>query len=265
MIDTHCHLIPNIDDGSDSRDKSLEQIKLMAAGGVTHAFMTSHYINGYSKYTREIYDAKLEELRSMTRDNGLNIKLLPGFEVFIHPQSIEDIQKYNLTLGDSKYVLVESDLNGLTDDFYNYLYPLLRKGYRPILAHAERYVSIMQKPRDAKMLIDKDIYLQVNSGSLLGQYGEKIRDTAWILVRNGWVHLLASDDHGRMPYGSLFKAREMLQSELDNQIVDLLTVDFPSMVISGKPIPHKYMYLQGKPERHSHRRKKKSLWRRIFG
>lgn len=263
MIDLHCHLLPQIDDGSQSAEKSLSQLRLMSEGGISHAFLTAHYINGAHKYDRSDYDAKLSQLRSLAEDNGLTIKLEQGFEIFIHPNSLEEITAHNLVLGNSRYILIESDLNGLTDDFYNYVYPLLRKGYRPILAHAERYVSIMQKPKEARDLISRDLYLQINAGSLLGQYGEKVRQTAWVLLRNGWAHFMASDDHGRMDYGSYFQALKLLREELDEQTAKLLSEEFPRLVLDNRVVPHKYVYLHQSHQHRTHR--KKNIFQRIFG
>jgi len=266
MIDVHCHLMPQIDDGSQSEQKSVEQMRIMAMGGITHAFLTAHYMQGVYDYDRSEYDAKLARMRELARENNIAISLEQGFEIYLHPKSAEEVEHSNLTLGKSKYVLLESDLNGLPPDFYYNVFPLLRKGYKPILAHAERYVSIMKKITRARDLIDRIFYLQVNSGSLLGLYGEKVRQTAWVLVRNGWAHLLGSDDHGRAPYGSYFQATELLQEDLDGQTVELLTQDFPQMILENKAIPHKYVYIQhSHSHSHSHNhRSKSSLWDRLF-
>ncbi|MBW6514513.1 MAG: capsular biosynthesis protein [Candidatus Syntrophosphaera sp.] len=260
MIDIHCHLLPQLDDGSRSAEDSLSQLRLMSEGGISHAFLTSHFMSGHYEYDRADYDARLQNLRDLARANGIDIKLHPGFEIYLHPKSLENIIKHNLVLGNSRYILVESDLNGLPEDFYANIFPLLRKGYRPILAHAERYVSIMQKTREAKNLIDLNVYMQVNAGSLVGAYGEKVRQTAWILVRNGWAHLLGSDDHARAPFGSYFRALELLREELDGETADLLSRDFPQMVLDDQPIPYKYVYVANQQ---SHR--KRSLWQRLFG
>ncbi|HOY85350.1 MAG TPA: capsular biosynthesis protein [Candidatus Syntrophosphaera sp.] len=262
MIDIHCHLLPQIDDGSDSEEKSLDQLKLMAEGGISDAFLTSHFMPGHYQYQRADYDAKLLRLRELAKGTGLGIRLHPGFEIYLHPFSLKDIEQHNLRLGNSRYILVESDLNGLPTDFYENLYPLLRKGYKPILAHAERYVSIMKNVHDAKDLIRRDIYMQVNAGSLLGLYGEKVRQTAWLLLRNGWAHFLASDDHAKAPYGAYFQALELLMEELDPTVVQLLTQDFPAKILAGENVPFKYVYLRAS---HESRRKKKSWLRRIFG
>jgi protein-tyrosine phosphatase len=262
MIDIHCHLLPKLDDGSKTSEDSLNQLRAMADGGISDVFLTSHFMPGRYHYERKDYDARLRELQELANQNQIKIKLHPGFEIFLHPFSLKDIEKHNLRLGNSRYVLVESDLNGLPSDFYENVYPLLRKGYKPILAHGERYVSIMHNVHDAKDLIRKDIYIQVNAGSLLGHYGEKVRQTAWLLLRNGWAHFMASDDHAKMPYGSYFEAVEMVKAELDVNVAKLLTQDFPAKILKNERVPYKYVYLRTAPQ--SRRRRKKSLWRRIF-
>ncbi|HNT52238.1 MAG TPA: capsular biosynthesis protein, partial [Candidatus Syntrophosphaera sp.] len=146
MIDIHCHLLPALDDGSQSEEQSLAQLRSMVSGGITHAFLTTHYLSRVYNYDRSEYDEKLQQLKRLALSHGLDISLEQGFEIFLHPRTGEDIASHNLTLGKSRYVLIESDLNGLPPDFYTDVYPLLRKGYKPILAHAERYVSIMHKP-----------------------------------------------------------------------------------------------------------------------
>ncbi|MDP2173725.1 MAG: CpsB/CapC family capsule biosynthesis tyrosine phosphatase [Candidatus Cloacimonadaceae bacterium] len=260
MIDVHCHIIPKLDDGSDDIDKSVKQLRLMAEGGIEHVFLTSHYFKGHYEYSRDVYDARFEELSAAVSAADMNIMLHPGFEIFLQPGILDDIVAKGLYLGDSDYVLLESELNGLPSDFYANVFPLLRKGIKPVLAHAERYVSIMRKPTEARDLIDKNVYLQVNASSLLGFYGEKVRKTAWTLVENGWVHFLGSDDHVRGSYGSYFAALELLAKKTDGYTVELLTQKYPHAILENHSIP--YRYVQVERPRHKHR--KKSLWRRVF-
>ncbi len=260
MIDIHSHIIPYIDDGSTSLEQSLAQLKKAEEGGVSEIYLTSHYFRGHYQYTRQEYDEKLNALREQTQKAGLQIKLISGFEVFIQPGILDDIQEHSLTMGDSRYVLIESELNGLPPDFYANVYPLLRAGYKPILAHAERYVSIMRKPSKARELTDRDIYIQSNAGSLLGGYGEKVRQTAWVLLENGWTHFLASDDHARGEYGALFEGAKLVEKRIDGLTAKLLTQDYPARIESGENIPYSYVMV-----RKSRHRPKKSVLRRLFG
>ena len=259
MIDIHTHLIPNIDDGSKDSGDSLRQLTKMAAGGVKCVYLTSHYFRGHYQYTREEYNQRFSDLSAQVKQAGLNLELLPGFEIFLQADILTDIQKHSLTMGDSPYILVESDLNGLPNDFYNNIYPLLRAGYKPILAHAERYVSIMRKPSQAESLTKRNIYLQTNAGSLLGLYGEKVQQTAWKLVNNGWTHFVASDDHVRGDYQAFFAARDEVEARIDNHTAHLLFHSYPAAIAKNENIPYQYVNIF-RPHRH----KKRSWLKRLF-
>jgi len=257
MIDIHTHLIPNLDDGSSGMDETISQLKTMSEGGVRRVYLTSHYFRGHYQYTRQEYDRHFNEVVAEVKHQHVNLELLPGFEVFLQPQILIDIKGQNLTLGDSPYILIESELNGLPNDFYTNVYPLLRAGYRPILAHAERYVSIMRKPSLAENLSHRNLYMQTNAGSLLGAYGDKVKETAWKLVNNGWTHFIASDDHVRGEYFNLFAAYSEIESQIDSHAAELLCETHPSAIASGKTIPYHYVEVI-RPHR------KRSWFKRLF-
>lgn len=267
MIDIHCHLIPNIDDGSKELAVSLDQFRRMAAGGITHVFLTSHYFKGHYEYAREDYDTRVAGLRAELANEGINLQLLPGFEVFAQPNILQDIQAKSLFLGDSRYVLVESELNGLPPDFYANVYPMLRAGIRPILAHAERYVSVMKDPESVREFIERNIYIQINAGSLMGQYGQQVRQTAFELINNGWAHFLGSDDHARNLYGVYFAAAELIAEEFDPHMAELLTIKHPQALLSNEKLAYFYVDVQDDESMPESRagQPHKSLWQRIFG
>ena len=238
MIDIHCHLLHEIDDGSRNMDESLKQLNVMAAGGITHAFLTSHYFRGHYHYTRDEYMSKFKMLQQEAKNQSIPIELIPGFEVFLQPGIEDDIVQHQLTLGDSSYVLIESELNGLPSDFYDNVYKILRKGFKPILAHAERYVSIMAKSNEAKDLVDRNMYIQVNGGSLTGLYGDKVQRTAWKLVENGLAHFIGSDDHVRGPYESFFQSRDLINERIDDVTGELLFQTHSRAVLNNTKIPY---------------------------
>jgi protein-tyrosine phosphatase len=258
MIDIHTHILPCIDDGSQDADDSITQLAKMKAGGIRRAYLTSHYFRGHYQYSRMEYDQKLAELNSKVMAAGIGIDLLPGFEIFLQPDILTDIKEHSLTMGNSPYLLIESELNGLPDDFYNNIYPLLRAGYKPILAHAERYVSVMRKPSMAESLTHRNIYIQTNAGSLLGYYGEKVRKTAWTLVNNGWTHFIASDDHVRGNYEAFFEARRLIEERIDHYTADLLCRIHPAAIAGGEAIPYQYVHV------HHPRPKRRNWFQRLF-
>ncbi len=73
---------------------------------------------------------------------------------------------------------------------------IVERGYRPIIAHPERYVGMGEDLDVARQWREAGAYQQVNFGSLVGRYGARPQGTALRLLRRGWVDYLASDFNG---------------------------------------------------------------------
>jgi len=241
MIDCHSHLIPNIDDGSKDIESSIKALRQMSDGGIKAVICTSHYMRGLYQFTKDEYNAKFRELEAEVKHQSIPITLYPGAEVFLTYNIAEDIKINNLTLANSNYVLIETELNGFPPDMQKNIYDLLRKGYKPILAHAERYVSIMMKSHEAKELINRSVYIQINAASLVGGYGEKVKQTAWKMLNKGWVHLMGSDHHLRSDYDAFFKAKQKIVEHIDEKTAVLLTQTHPQAILDNDKIPYDYV------------------------
>ncbi len=243
MIDCHTHILPNLDDGSESLEMSVKALQQMSIGGVKAVICSSHYMVGTYKFSKDVYDARFKELEAEIRHHQIPITIYPGAEIYLTPNIADDIIKYRLTLADSNYILIETDLNGFPVDMHKNIFYLLRAGFRPILAHAERYVSVMKKTHEAKELINRNVYIQISAPSLIGGYGEKIKQTAWRLLNMGWAHFLGSDYHARSDYGAFFVAKDKIQEHIDNETMMLLTDTHPQAIIRNSKIDYEYVYV----------------------
>jgi len=264
MIDIHCHILPDIDDGSKSVDASLAQLRAMADGGITDAFLTSHYFRGHYQYSKDEYKAKYNTFAQEVAHQQIGINLYPGFEVFLLPGIEDDVQSMGLTMGESAYVLVETELNGRPTDDYGSMYQLLRKGFKPILAHVERYVGVMLNPYEAYNLMIQDIYLQLNAGSLLGSYGSKVESTAWYLAEQGWAHFIASDDHVRSSYEHMLAANIIVSDNIDRYTADLLFDEHPRYIIENKRIQRNYVKVLKDNSSNRRNRRSAGFFNRLF-
>ncbi|MFO7660472.1 MAG: CpsB/CapC family capsule biosynthesis tyrosine phosphatase [Candidatus Cloacimonadaceae bacterium] len=241
MIDCHTHIIPNIDDGSTSLESSLEALRQMADGGIKSVICTSHYMRGLYQFKPEDYTAKFRELEAEIKHQNIPITIYPGAEVFVTAGITEDIMANNLTLADSSYVLIESDLNGFPPDFQKNIYLMLRAGLRPILAHAERYVPVMMKTHNAKDMINRSVYIQINAASLVGGYGDKVKHTAWKLLNKGWVHFMGSDHHNKTDYKAFFQAKDKITAHIDSETAEFLTRTHPTAIIKNDKVSYEYV------------------------
>ena len=243
MIDLHSHILPGIDDGSPNVEISINQLKMMEEKGVTDVVCSSHFMKGTFDNNREILDCAYEELQKEVEKEGLKINLIKGAECYIYDNIMEDIKTQKLQIGDTKYVLVETTMiePKFSNEFYTVMYNLLREGYKPILAHPERYRAVTSNPSICEELISRNIYLQLNAGSLIGDYGKRSQEVAWILVSKGWAHFVSSDTHCKSKKYPLRAAKEILEMEIDSYTAKLLTEINPKKVINDLPIDYSYL------------------------
>lgn len=197
MVDIHTHILPNIDDGSSCKEMSLAILQEAEKCGVTDLIFTPHFIFG-SKY--DLNNAKKETLlkswKRVAKKNKININLYLGNEIFVTNEIINLIKDNKIkTLNDSKYILFELPLNNDYNGLDNLIFDLRRKGYRPILAHPERYTNFQKNPSLLMDLLDKGLLLQVNVGSFFGFYGKKAKELVSLLAKHKMIHFFGSDVH----------------------------------------------------------------------
>ncbi|MCF7919456.1 MAG: capsular biosynthesis protein [Candidatus Cloacimonetes bacterium] len=238
MIDIHNHLLPGIDDGSNDITKSLEQLRILAEEGVEKVYLTPHYMQNLYPNSRSAIKPVLIELRNAVKKAGINIELETGAEYFLDHLAAETVARENLTLGSSRYVLVETMMQQIPVDFLQNIYLLQKAGYKVILAHPERYADVIRDPEYVEELLHHDIYLQVNAGSFLGVYGKSVERTAFQLLQNGYLHFIASDNHGDQPQCFQKIIYQMLTDNFSEAIARLLLQENPAALNSDTKIAH---------------------------
>jgi len=139
-------------------------------------------------------------------------------------------------IADTKYVLVETSFTGFPADLLDILYQLLKKGFQPILAHPERYYDIVNQRSLAEDLLYRNVYLQMNAGSILGFYGKQVQKTAVWLMENHLIHFVASDTHCNSDTYLLQEAYLRIGDHTNQDLVKLLSVDNPKLLMKDQPI-----------------------------
>lgn len=196
MIDIHSHIIPGIDDGSDSIETTLKMMKIAEESGLTKMVATSHYFRGRFENSIDDIAKKAQELNKVFKEKFVNIEVIPGQEVFIDNYTLEAYK--NGVIGciqNTNYMLVEFDMGTLPENASDILYELQVSGIKPIIAHPERYGYIQEDIYKINDLIDEGIYFQINAGSVTGVFGKTVQKTAVKLIENNIVSFIASDAH----------------------------------------------------------------------
>lgn len=239
MIDIHCHILPNIDDGAESLEDALEMARLAVYSGVTEIVATPHF-RGEPEALEQLrlIDQRYHEMVNALDRWRIPLKLHKGAEILCTPQTPEMAAAGTLpTIGNTRYVLTEFYFNESFGFMEETLSGIASHGYRPIIAHPERYRTIQHTPHRAQAWVDQGFVMQLNKGSLLGTFGNRAEATANELLDLGLAHLIASDGHGchsRTPHmGALLDwAEEFCEPEYSK----MLLLDVPGKIIRGNPI-----------------------------
>lgn len=202
-LDMHCHILPGVDDGSKSMDMSMAMLDFAYFEGIRAVILTPHYHGGYVETERSVIDETFRELKGQIKQLHPDMKLFIGNEIYYYPSVPEWIEEGRVhTLADSDYVLLEFanpvDKRELIEAVHN----MCGHGYYPVLAHVERYDCLVRDPSYVGELIDNGAYIQVNSRTVTGEGGMKIRRFVKKLLKEEWIHFIGTDAHsmgGRKP------------------------------------------------------------------
>lgn len=237
MIDIHCHILPEVDDGPKSWDVAIEMCRMAAADGITHTVATPHANDRYA-YDRAYLAGLLDQLRERI---GTAPQLMLGCDFHLSFENLERVlaQPGTYTIGETNYLLVELSNFSVPIQIADCFMRLGDRGLTPILTHPERNPILQQNPQRILDWVEQGCLVQITASALTGFWGERPEIVArWLLEREA-VHILASDGHDtkrRVPI--LSEARAVAASIVGDEIADALVEGNPGAVVKGQPIPY---------------------------
>lgn len=197
FVDVHCHILPDLDDGSKSMEQSIAMLRIAYEEGIRTIVATPHNMPGKGCPSKETIRQRIEELRQAASEEGIPVKILMGTEYFYRERVLELLEKNQaITYPGTKCVLVEFD--PFADKFYirNAVREIWVLGYVPVIAHVERYMSLMEKDYAVIAEMRKmGALIQVNCGSVVGDSGRKVQKDVKVLLKAGLVDLVGTDAH----------------------------------------------------------------------
>ena len=193
MIDFHAHILPNIDDGSASMEESINLIKEAEQAGFTGIISTSHYQQNYYESDEEERRRILAELANQVKvaDAEAEIpKLYLGSEIYISTDIVELLEEGKAsTINGTNYVLFELPMNSKPLFAKEVVYKLIENGYKPIIAHPERYSYVKEDIEFVRELKSMGALFQSNYGSVIGMYGGSAKKTLKKLLKS-YIYLI---------------------------------------------------------------------------
>jgi protein-tyrosine phosphatase len=193
--DMHSHLIPGIDDGAKTIEDSLELIRTLHGLGYTKLITTPHIMSDYFRNTPDIIYSGLEEVRAALKENNIPVEISAAAEYYIDDGFVRKLEEEKLmTFGDN-YLLVEVSYINPPDNVREILFRAQVLGYKPILAHPERYPFWYRNFDEYRRFHDMGVALQLNLNSLSGYYGPDAKRVAEKLIDMQIISALGTDMH----------------------------------------------------------------------
>jgi protein-tyrosine phosphatase len=256
MLDFHNHLIPGVDDGAASVDESREGLRALIADGVTEIITTPHIAaslearGGLAAYL-DVVEKGWTILKELVDTEFPQVGLHRGFEVMLdipHP----NLENPLLRLAGTKFALVEFPYMNIPPNSAYAIRELRQAGWMPIIAHPERYSNMSSNLNVIEEWRDAGAYMQVNAGSVTGQYGARAKQLVWRILQDGNADYICSDYHsrGRSSLGEAL--RNLERSGYESQLINL--------ELNGRRV------LEGEPplSTGSFNGRARSGWKRLF-
>ena len=238
MVDIHCHILPNVDDGSRSWEMTEEMCRIAADDGIQHIVATPH-CNHQFGFDRQRYEDMLGKLHEAS---GGRLEFSIGCDFHFSYENLTDAIEHpnRYTINGTRYLLIEFSDYGIPPNAIEHLFLLTSRGMVPIITHPERNPLLTKRPERILDFIDAGALVQVTANSLTGFWGSHVKLMSEWLLTQGAVHVIASDAHDptrRKPV--LSEARWAVAKLVGEEVAEDLVVNNPQAIIDGLPLPRR--------------------------
>lgn len=242
MIDIHCHILPGIDDGARDITESAEMINTARFNKIDAIIATPHFLNfdKIEDFLFNRYEA-MQNFEELLESFDNKPAVAYGAEVFLDGRVFTADNLDELTLNKSRYMLCEYTLNPFdTEKAVLYAEELCARGYVPIIAHPERYISFAENPEVVNKLWDMGCKFQVNASSLAGAGGENMRSFTEDLILKGFADFIATDAHSHKRRSNrILDKIEYFPESITEDMLKYLLEEAPLRVLKDEAFPEK--------------------------
>ncbi len=239
LYDLHCHVLPDLDDGPKDEEEAVAIIALSAERGVTGMVATPHSQDVASRGGVAVVEERLATMRRALAERGIPVVLMAGMEQRLVPDLPELLRQGTcLALNGSRYVLVELDFQQWANYTEEVLFQVQLLGMVPLLAHVERQASIQEQPELLEVVVERGALAQITASSVVGGFGLEAQRASERLLRQGLVHVVASDAHqstgAREPL--LAGASHRLEQLVGQEAARILLYDNPAAIVADSSV-----------------------------
>jgi len=236
MIDLHCHILPEIDDGPDNIEESVAMSRMAAEDGITHVVATPHFSYGGNPGIDDIRQC-FDKFDRRLAEEHIPLRLMRGADIRLTFELLRGIENKDIpTINNSRYFLLElPDI--LPPNTPAVVNSARNKGLIPIITHPERNYALQSSPGKIGNLRDAGAFFQLTAMSITGEFGNEIQQLSYFFLKKGFADFVASDAHGtngRVPV--LSRAYRAVARFMDDEKAGMLFFRNPSAVIADSEI-----------------------------
>ena len=213
FTDIHSHLLPNIDDGAKNIEETIHLIQTLKEYGFAQFTATPHTFTGYYDNTRTAILSNWEHTLEILREQNIDSNLQVASEYLLDEHLIQSLQNEPLLTIKENYVLVEMSYLNAPINLFDLLFDLQVAGYKPVLAHPERYVFYHKNMDSYKKLKNSGCLFQLNLLSTVGYYGSPVKNIAQELLKSGMIDFVGSDVHHKKHLAAFHQKVEIKEIE----------------------------------------------------
>jgi protein-tyrosine phosphatase len=236
VIDLHCHVLPDIDDGPRTLEDALQLCRDAFDAGTRTMIATPHVNWDYPEVTAGAIQARLKVLEEALRTARIELQVGAGAEVALsRAGELSDQELRALRLGSGPSLLLELPWSTSAAGVPQAVETLLGRGFGILLAHPERTPMLRDRPELVGALVEAGARCCLNASSLTRGAGRATRSAARRLLTEGLIHVIASDCHDAVRRGPQLGSM-CRDAGLSPDDIDYFTVRSPGAVLGGQDI-----------------------------
>ena len=229
LIDIHSHILPRVDDGSESLSESIDMAKKASELGVRSVIATPHNIRGSYDFNISEIKSAVSKLSQELHKKHINLPLKAGSENWTDYDL--DI---HCKLADSNYFMLELPMHSHPSFIFDIIAKLKKNNLIPIIANPEQNSKIRKNPQLAADLINEGCLMQLSSDSLFKQ--RSLKDFSKFMLKNNAYHIIASNAHSSRGYDIYAKALKKISKIISDDNFHTLTYINPKKILDNKKI-----------------------------
>lgn len=197
FVDIHCHILPGVDDGSQTPEETKAMLQKAWDEGIQIMVATPHYHKQRGKNDIELIKKQLLLTRKLAKEVHPKMQICLGMEIY-YGEDVPELLKEGrvVSIRKSRYILVEFSPGDEFQYILNAVKKLQMSGHTVIIAHIERYNCLRKDISNVEYLREMGAYLQVNTGSITGSYGRSVKKFLREVLKAHLVQLVGTDAHG---------------------------------------------------------------------